>query len=891
MAPRKTSTLNFAAACEKFVLSGINPKGLLPVIPPGAKIADTSQVQDSHIGKVPGSYSPRTGEWGGLYGDAVNVGFPADRQERAANWPTGNVGLLGRVFPAIDSDAESPAVRRLIHEAVAEEFGLDRVAERWRGNNDRRLYAMLALDPKDNFVRTRHVSLKLPGDNKPSKIDIIGKGNQYVIAGTHPSLDTYEWCPKRDLADPDCVRRLVKIDDADIDRFLARVEERVRELGGEWAGDDGTGNALYDERDPLDMKPTYKFAAIQRILDAVPNTEDNFPTLDSFVGFLAALRAASGWNANDPELEQAALEWATAEGWADEDYFYKRWNSLGRVRATANSLDRILTKKKIYIQTADHYEEDEAEQSEKIQEVKRAAKKERRGVLADIALRYIFRDVNSNTPGHDKIIMSSPWTGESAWPAFDWYMQKTTRRDPILQVLRTEYGPGKDDFWRFIQDLKEQHPNVWYMGEARNPYHDFGDLVEEETRNGNGVQFRLNTWSLSKTIQLAKGVDLTAAQAQADVETILEFGRRLFGEKLWQFELDTLAYMAQRNARPNGFLVLVGDQGVGKSLYTQLLIRMFNGRRPEQSGQIDGNKLTGDSARFALAGVEGCRIISIKEMPKGGGGRAHRGQTTAMLKQLADNGTDGDFISIERKGENITMIPNFARVVISTNYADSIEIEGEARRVFMVESAINVGNCPPKSYYAAIGKIIENEHRLAAFYKYLLSHDIGEFDGFTDPPSSRLKAERMCQNIQNPVERHAFAALSWFDKSGVEMFLPSDLFEIMEDCAEAEYENSGRQEDHRRAYRKDFGVKGFNPEFGAVIRKYMDKMVVKSERRVSSSKGDGSKLAAPYFLKHAKAAKDEFERMSSQEAREYIASQRDLPLGEHPFESYRTGRD
>lgn len=885
MSAAKTSTPNFGQSTRPFVLSGIPPLALIPVTPPGAKIAPTAQLEPKHLGKAPGSYHPKTGEWSGLYGSVIHTGLDAERRERAASWPTGNVGLLGRAYPGIDSDAETKEVRWLVEEAVAEEFNLAYVAERIRGKNHRRLYVVRARDPKNNPVRTRHVRLRLPGEEPWSKIDIIGKGGQYLVAGTHPSGDLYTWAEGADLTDPEVHRNLLLVDEEDISRLLDRIEDRVRKLGGEFDGGGAGAIGLYDERDPLNMAPTYDLDTIQRIFDSLPNDEDNFPTLDSFVSFLAAIRAAAGRNCDDPDLEDAAREWATAQGWADDAYFDKRWQSLRYVRATGNSLDRICRERKIFVQSAAAFERDEEAQSATIEKHKRAADKERKDALRSVAGRFIFRDTNTAINGHATLGMRDPFDADKEWPGVDWWLNETTRSTRDLSELHAEFGPKRDGFWEFARALKREHPMSWFVGEAKNPFHDFGEIFQEQPEPGVRGDNRLNTWHMSQTIRIAGHADKNPARSADDVKFLLDFGARLFGEKLWRYELQTLAYMVQKNARPNGFLVLVGDQGVGKSMYMQMLVTIFNGKRKEQSGTIDGTKLVGDGARFALADIEGCRIVSIKEMPKGGGGRQHRSNVTAMLKQLADNGADGDFITIERKGENAQQIPNYARVVISTNYPDSIEVEGQARRVFMVESGITVANRPDDDFYAKLDAITTDPERMAAFYRFLQTLDISEYKSHANPPSSRIKTERMLANVKDATERHARAAVAWFEHAGIDMFMPNDLFDAMEKCALAEFENSGRQDDHRREYRKDFGGKGVNTEFAVAIRK-MGGVVTRSKYRISSN-GRGGKLPAPYFVKSAERAMIEFEMMKTREAMTYLETQEEIPLGQHPFELYR----
>src|SRR5690606_7250353 len=165
---------------------------LLPIIPPGARLSEASQVSEHQIGKIPGRYSG--GIWSGLTGSWRIVGLSEADVERAKSWPTQNVGLRAGAYPCIDIDTDSREAFELVERLIVARFG-DTPPVRYRGDAPRALFAF-RLDPNSDPVRKHRIEWS-DGERKHA-VEVLGLGQQYVIAGLHPSGVAYEWRERRD---------------------------------------------------------------------------------------------------------------------------------------------------------------------------------------------------------------------------------------------------------------------------------------------------------------------------------------------------------------------------------------------------------------------------------------------------------------------------------------------------------------------------------------------------------------------------------------------------------------------------------------------------------------------------------------------------------------------
>lgn len=794
MSDAKLSTPNFGTAVKKFADAGISQQFLIPVAPPGAKIGHTAVLTENVLGKAPGRYDPHTDTWAGLSGDILTRGVSRAEAAKFLDWPTGNVGILGAAYPAIDSDAQSPEAADAVHAAVQATFAGFRPAVRVRGKNDRLLYAFRARDWKNDPVRTRHISYVI--DGVESGLDIIGRGNQYLIDGTHPGGDAYGWQEGDELYNRGVLNEIegFAVDDADIDRFVDAFEHEIARIGGKVINKRGT-YVNGSEYDPELSDPSLSSDDIFAGLARLPNTADNFRSRDDFIGVVSAVRAAAGRDGATADFEDRVREWAvgSSDGFCDDGYFDKVWRSLRTVRVSGDSLERLFRRNGQAARVAAKDFDDRGPElsANAVKEAKAKDTDDDRDLLDKIAARFIFGDVNlrEEKAAPDVRAMFDP---EVAVDAFKWYKGFSVYRSKnYTPDLRRTYGDKEKDFWEFLNDLDAAHPECFFREETRNPNFDYGEIIVEDNPDTGRKIRKLNISSPSAVIRAANQPDKDPARSARDVKTFLEFGQRLFG-KMWAYELATIAFMAQTGKRPGHMLVMVGDSGVGKSIYAQILTKIFNGS-DTAGGTVDGAKLFNEgAARFAFAGVEGCRIISVRELPKGNRrGTATMQQVTSTLKQMVDAGPEGDWFTIEDKGAKAKRVQNFARIIASSNHADSIEIEEGDRRIFMVAVEITHANKPDEDYYGELADLIKDPTRLAAVYRYLRTHSIKGYSANVPPPVSTAKAEQQVMRITNSAERHMRAAIAWMEVNQVVAFDIRDLAETMTDCSGFEADNLG----------------------------------------------------------------------------------------------------
>lgn len=882
MGSPRTSSLNFGEASQKFVDAGIPAKALLPIAPPDAAVSDNWDIKDKDLGKAPGRWNARAGNWRGLHGALIAQGVGGAEQTEFMSWPTANVGVLGRYVPGIDSDAVNENGRRLVEDALTETFGRDAaIAERLRGKGPRRLYAFEALagDDPERWVRTRHVAYRLKGegeDDPAHKLDVIGYGAQYLISGTHPSGDAYEWHPDFDLADlyPQDIHR---IENADVERFLETLQRMVEERGGKWLRSSG-GSAPGLERDYSASDPIMDPDDIMRGLKSIPNTEDNFPEREDAVLILSSVRAALGAEA-DQYVDDVA-GWFTADGWADDDYFDKIWKSLDTgQRVAQDSLDRIFRKHGLNISAKADFPTNHDDEMREHRLKKKVQRDEASDLLDEVAGKFVFSKVNSRT-GSEKFQMRRVFDVSVEWPVVSWWKLESLDLDVDLldRLQGIDRYSDKGGVSVFLRDVARFHPRSFYTGETRNPNYDRGDLVPEEHQDGT-VSYSVNMRFMSQTLVYAKRPPKNPKLATADVKTVVEFMSRVFGEELLRYELDTLAYMMQTGKRPGHLLFLVGDQGVGKSIYLNMLVSMFDGIGKDQGGHIDGSKLLSDGARrFALASVEGCRIISIKELPDGATVSQMQAITSA-LKQIVDAGPDADWFQIERKGQDARSVQNHARVVISSNYRTAIPLEEQDRRTFYVMCGITEDNKPEGSYYADLAEVTTNPQRLAAFARFLQERDISHYVPTKAPPVTKDKLAAIILAEPNPIERHMLAALESLRFGGRWIFDGAELCAVMSSMADNEYRNAGI--DDRREY--DFSAQGGGMIAAKRMRRYVETL-----GKFKTSNGVG-RLPTVYAFRNAKQKWEKLAGDRNAILNAMDDNRADFPRlpSEHPIEVFR----
>lgn len=286
---------------------------LVSVIPPGARLSATSRIPPDQLGKAPGRRN-YAGTWGGYDWQKHPTAL-----KDAVTWDMhgANVGLRAARFPAVDIDTTDPELAAMIERRAREILG-DTAPKR----TGRAPKGLLVYRTETPFGRMR--LWLTDGEGVAHLIEVLGDGQQYVVAGTHPSGATYSWDTPLDEIDP---HELFAIEPADVERFFEAVTEDADFLGLT-ASREGNGSTSVDREgiDQSDLRAP-SLEAVQAAVAAIPNSNDEFPGRNDYLRMGYAIKASCGeeglatflewadrWEGNDRaegnDPEEAERDWA-----------------------------------------------------------------------------------------------------------------------------------------------------------------------------------------------------------------------------------------------------------------------------------------------------------------------------------------------------------------------------------------------------------------------------------------------------------------------------------------------------------------------------------------------------------------------------------------------------
>ena len=271
--PTDTTTV---AHCQAWLSRGFN--GLVPVIPPGAPLHETSRVDPKSRGKVPGEYF--SGAWDGMGGWAEFIMTPtlAERFDKLG----ANVGLkMGVAYVALDIDVLDEVLGRAMWDYLVGLGAPIRVGLAPK--------FLVLFRVKGDPVPRRQTSLRKEGVEGRQLFEVMGqtrtgRPSQVVVAGTHPSGSQYQWFSE---FGPDDVP---EIDAEGVEAICQQLVAIAAEQG--WsakasATDPGDGTGTSSDLGAVAPDPLLAMA----IIDAIPNDELEW---DDWVRIGIAIKAALG---------------------------------------------------------------------------------------------------------------------------------------------------------------------------------------------------------------------------------------------------------------------------------------------------------------------------------------------------------------------------------------------------------------------------------------------------------------------------------------------------------------------------------------------------------------------------------------------------------------------
>lgn len=277
---------------------------LISVVPPGATLTANSKLKPEALGKTPGKRSS-AGEW---YGYNWQAAGPATLRD-VAQWTLdgANTGLRASAFPAVDIDCTDENLVAVIRGLAITMLG--DAPER----QGRKPKSLLMYRTETPFGRMR-----LWIDGRKHLVEVLGDGQQYVVAGIHPGTkQPYTW--RSPLVEaPD----LYEIDAEAAKGFLEAVADAADMLGYS-VEHEGNGSLSVDREAVNQTALVGDAAKVAEALALVPNDNEHFPGRDDYLRMGYAIKAALG----EPGLP-LFIEWA------------EKWE--GNENAACNEHDEII---------------------------------------------------------------------------------------------------------------------------------------------------------------------------------------------------------------------------------------------------------------------------------------------------------------------------------------------------------------------------------------------------------------------------------------------------------------------------------------------------------------------------------------------------------------------
>lgn len=271
-------------------------KELVSVIPPAAPLSEMSKIAADQAGKAPGRQNAQ-GTWGGYaWQDYTPTANDIERWDRAH----ANIGLKAGRYPALDIDVVNEQLARIIADMAFKALGK---APLRVGRYPKRLL-MYRTDEHIGRMRLRFRD----GKGIEQLVELLGEGQQYVIAGIHPvTREPYSLDQDITARGPRCLRKITR---EDVEKFFADLVETLEMTGCEIIHADTAAEKAV-ERQKVDQASLVA-DSIERLsaaLKMVPNTSAHFPDRDDYIRMGYAIKAAAG---PDNENEGLALftEWA-----------------------------------------------------------------------------------------------------------------------------------------------------------------------------------------------------------------------------------------------------------------------------------------------------------------------------------------------------------------------------------------------------------------------------------------------------------------------------------------------------------------------------------------------------------------------------------------------------
>lgn len=675
--------LNFASAANPFAQQAKIPSSdLLPLVPPGAKVAEDSTVKPFQLGKIPGRFAG--GQWYGLGGHWPTVGLSAADQIKAQNWPTENVGLRAADFPAIDCDVQSEEAYQLVDAVLTRTLGFAPV--RKRANAPRALYVF----KRSGDDAVRKLRLVFSDGVQDHAVELLGAGQQYVISGTHPSGVLYNWMEGRELVQVG-VDGLTPHDATAFARFMDALRQEIEARGwiikAQTQARSVNGSVEYDvtKMDAV-IEPELVLAA----LNAIPNTAENVPLREQFLSLVASFKAALGRDAE--QHKPAFYDWATRYGWAEQEWIDGIWDSLTSVRTGPEFLFQF-ARRFGFIGDA----------------------------LADFGEPVLVSDTTPE-PETEADVLKDVASKLVYWTSTCVFIHLQTGEELSHQALNSYHGLGTKIAAAGTSGTKSAANKLINSGlvpQVRGKTYLPAQPTLTTWNNGTVSGLFYNRWTAGTHWSLPEQV------TDEDVAPWLDHITFLFPEPMERGELlNFMGHVVQRRGvKVRWAPLIISKQGLGKGVMMKPI-----------SAYLGANFKDLEPAELArqFNGHWEHELIVVEEMQ-----RLDRIDAYEKLKAII-TGTASNLLTIERKFQEPYAIPNVVNVMFFSNHLDAVNMARDDRRFLVLTIPHEKQEA---GYYTKIVNWYDREDGKQKVIQWLKQRDISEFDPNAEPVMTDAKRE------------------------------------------------------------------------------------------------------------------------------------------------------
>lgn len=705
---------------------------LLPIIPPGAKIAPGFTVPAAAIGKMPGAKNGR-GDWTGRRGWQTGAA-EYDTDAARARWQRwgASIGVRAERFPAVDIDEpHDAALSAEIAKLATKHLGraLSRV-----GAEPKQLLPYRLADGAAPIGK-RRIEYVLNG--KKGAVELLGAGQQYVIDGTHPRTGRpYAWPQGR----PASAATLAPITGESVDAFFDALAVLLEMWGADVSKQLGSGAPGTDRAgvDQASLRAP-SAAALAEVVAAIPNGADT--SRETWINVGIAIRAAAaglhGLNHDGSLLwEEWSLRWKG--GTNDPADLERRW--AGFTPPFAIGWDYLAR-----LASAAGWEGAPALEFTPVPGVDAVAR-HGNGAAASIgdalgegtALAMGMRAPLAPADAESRMFERYIWVEE-----IERFFDTQTRElpsDKQLSARHPEIGSPRS--------LAKCAATVFMKNVSRRryvrgiTYRPGGALLLNEPGKGECV----NTWRPS---DLRPNMEATDADVRPYREHLT---RIIFDEEEREHILDWLAFIVQRpGEKINHALVIGGGQGIGKDTLFVPIVRALGAHNVRAIGVRD---ITGGYTDWAA----GTRLVQVQEMHT-----FTRVETMEALKPYISD--PPETVRINTKFVPQYVVPNIQAYVFFTNRRDALALENDDRRFFVVWSE---AEAPPMEYFDLLYQWFSTggAEMVAG---WLLRRDLSKFNPKARAPWTRAKGAMRRESLSDAATRIL---------DGIECFDLTDLLQV-----------------------------------------------------------------------------------------------------------------